>query len=152
MSSNDDLAKQAAESIYDHDGTRVCPDIIADTYAPAIANGAMYEKLFRSALRHVDRVFQRCGENPNPILPDFCKLGEDKFVAVVRLAEKYAEQEAELERLRRQVEFVKRESLLAIPSPYGSPSEIRCLLCKNTWWHECPPSHSPDCPHAKEST
>jgi hypothetical protein len=92
---NHELARAAAESIYDHDGTRVCPDIIADAYAPAMAD---------------------------------------------------------LERLRRQVEFVKRESLLAIPSPYGSPSEIRCLLCKNTWWHECPPNHAPNCPHAKEAT
>ncbi len=45
-----------------------------------------HEKLYASALRHVDRVFQD-GAFPEPaLLPDFCKLGEDKFEAVERLA------------------------------------------------------------------
>jgi len=71
----------------------------------------------------------------------------DDWATVIR--DTYAEPMAELERLRRQVAFVKQESLLAIPSPWGSPSETRCLLCKNTWWHECPPNHASDCPHSE---
>jgi hypothetical protein len=63
------------------------------------------------------------------------------------IADTYAEAMAELERLKRQVAFVKQGSLLAIPSPFGTPSEIRCLLCKNTWWHECRPNHAADCPN-----
>jgi len=92
---NHDLARQAAESIYDHDGTRVCPDIIADIYAHAMD---------------------------------------------------------ELERLRRQVEFVKRESLLAIADSQGRHEETKCLLCNGQWYVECSPRHATDCPHAKEAT
>lgn len=68
------------------------------------------------------------------------------------ISDTYAAPMAELEKLRRKVAFVKKESLLAIPSPWGSPSEIRCLLCKNTWWHECPPNHAADCPHSEVAT
>lgn len=88
-------------------------------------------------------------------LTNFDTPGKQKTVEDMiarKVCDAYAPAMADLERLRRQVEFVKRESLLAIPSPYGSPSEIRCLLCKNTWWHECPPNHAPNCPHAKEAT
>jgi hypothetical protein len=59
-----------------------------------------YKQLFANALDCVDRVFQVCTEIPNPILPDFASLGEDKFKAVIRLAKAYAEQAAELAELR----------------------------------------------------
>lgn len=88
-------------------------------------------------------------------LTDFDTPGKQKIVedAIARkVADTYAEPMDELERLRRHVAFVKKESLLAIPSPWGSPSEIRCLLCKNTWWHECPPNHASDCPHSEVAT
>lgn len=45
--------------------------------------------MFDHALECVDRVFQKKENNPDPILPDFCKPGEDKFRAVIRLAEAY---------------------------------------------------------------
>jgi hypothetical protein len=48
-----------------------------------------YETMFKHAIHQVDLVFQQCVEIPNPILPDFAKLGEDKFLAVVRLAKEY---------------------------------------------------------------
>jgi len=48
-----------------------------------------YKVLHKEALEHVDRVFQECTENPEPVLPDFAQLGENKFAAVVRLAEDY---------------------------------------------------------------
>lgn len=54
-----------------------------------------YKMLFESALSHVDKVFQKCSEIPDPILPDFAKLGEDKFAAVERLATEYAKLTAE---------------------------------------------------------
>lgn len=48
-----------------------------------------YKRLHRHALDCVDQVFQQCTEIPNPILPDFCQVGEDKFRAVIRLANEY---------------------------------------------------------------
>lgn len=55
--------------------------------------------------------------------------------------------EAENAKLRRQVEFVKRESLLAIPDRCGRHEETKCLLCKGQWYVECAPRHEKDCPH-----
>jgi hypothetical protein len=66
------------------------------------------------------------------------------------IAMKYAPSMAELERLRRQVEFAKRESLLALRDSRGRHEETKCLLCGNQWYVECSPRHHPDCPHAKE--
>ena len=85
---------------------------------------------------------------------DFPLMNHDRLLdsATFAIGAIYAPAMAELERLRRQVAFVKQESLLAIPSPWGSPSETRCLLCKNTWWHECPPNHAVDCPHSEVAT
>ena len=45
---------------------------------------------YKRALACVDRVFQEDSTKPPPILPDFCKLGDDKFEAVIHLAEAYA--------------------------------------------------------------
>jgi len=123
---------------------------VSDTYATAMAELAMYEKLFRAALRNVDRAFQTCSENPNPILPDFCKLGEDKFVAVVRLAEKYAQQDAELERLRRQVKIGEESTNVCY---YEMGDYYYCEFCGKSHRDERKLVHHPDCPHdAKEST
>lgn len=55
----------------------------------AVEAWALMTRLYDHALGCVDRVFQQCAEIPEPILPDFCHLGEDKFEAVVRLAELY---------------------------------------------------------------
>lgn len=66
----------------------------------------MYRKLFESALSNVDRVFQLCSENPEPILPDFAILGEDKFRAVVRLAEDYKRLRSRLASIREKLEQI----------------------------------------------
>lgn len=58
-----------------------------------IAELEQYKTLHKHALDCVDRVFQVCTEIPNPILPNFAKLGEDKFRAVIRLAKAYKELE-----------------------------------------------------------
>lgn len=62
-----------------------------------------------------------------------------------------AQLEAENAKLRRQVEFVKRESLLAIPDRCGRHEETKCLLCKGQWYVECAPRHEKDCPHDEAS-
>lgn len=61
-----------------------------DAIANLEAERDQFKQLYRHALDCVDQVFQVCSEIPNPILPDFCQLGEDKFRAVVRLAKEYA--------------------------------------------------------------
>lgn len=68
-----------------------------------------YKELYRVALDCVDRVFQTCTTIPEPVLPNFCALGESKFTAVVRLAETYVAQEAELATLRARLAEVERE-------------------------------------------
>ena len=45
--------------------------------------------LYDHATKCVDRVFQKCSENPEPLLPDFMGLGEDKFKGVILLAQEY---------------------------------------------------------------
>ena len=55
-----------------------------------------YKQCYRHALDCVDRVFQVCSEIPNPVLPDFCQLGESKFAACVRLADEYVSLQAQL--------------------------------------------------------
>jgi len=143
---NHDLARAATDKLWKQDRQTFesVSTIIADTYAPAMAELAMYEKLFLAALRNVDRVFQRCGENPNPILPDFCKLGEDKFVAVVRLAEKYAQQEAELERLRRQVKIGEESTNVCY---YEMGDYYYCEFCSKSHRDQHKLVHHADCPH-----
>lgn len=69
----------------------------------------VYEKLYRHAIDCVDRVFQKCTENPQPILPDFLGLGEDKFRGVVKLAENYRELKQTISRLEGEVAELKRE-------------------------------------------
>lgn len=66
----------------------------------------MYRKLFESALGNVDRVFQLCQENPEPILPDFAIAGENRFRAVVRLAEDYKRLRSRLAAIREKLEQI----------------------------------------------
>lgn len=66
------------------------PDKVLGELEAAKEEAERLRELYLHALKQVDRIFQPCKENPEPILPDFCKLGEDKFKAVVRLAERYA--------------------------------------------------------------
>lgn len=56
------------------------------------------KQLHRHALDSVDQVFQSCDEVPHPLLSDFCRVGEDKFRAVVRLANSYISVRAERDR------------------------------------------------------
>lgn len=67
------------------------------------------------------------------------------------LEERIAALESEVAKLRRQVEFVKRESLLAIPDRCGRHEETKCLLCNGQWYVECAPRHEKDCPNAEAS-
>jgi len=62
---------------------------------------AVYKKHYSKALEFVDTVFQ---DEPGSkaILGDYCKLGEHKFEAVVRLAEDYKEQQARISGLEQQ--------------------------------------------------
>lgn len=48
-----------------------------------------YKVVYKNAIDNVDIVFQECSENPHPILPDFLRLGEDKFKGVVKLAKEH---------------------------------------------------------------
>lgn len=50
-----------------------------------------YKQLYNHAQNYVDQLFQKCESIPNPLLPDFIRLGEDKFRAVIRLAHAYIE-------------------------------------------------------------
>lgn len=52
---------------------------------------AATEAMLNHALDCVDAVFQKCAENPNPILKNYAQLGADKFEEVKRLASDYAE-------------------------------------------------------------
>jgi len=66
------------------------PDKVLGELEAAKEEAARLRELYLHALKQVDRIFQPCREHPEPILPGFCKLGEDKFKAVVRVAERYA--------------------------------------------------------------
>lgn len=59
-----------------------------------------YKQMFDHAIACIDRVFQQCSENPHPILPDFCRLGADKFEAVILLAQEFVKVREESKRLR----------------------------------------------------
>lgn len=48
-----------------------------------------YKIAFDHAIECVDRVFQVESKKPPPLLPNFARLGECKFRAVIRLAEDY---------------------------------------------------------------
>lgn len=91
----DDTGCRIAICGYDDDHEDSGPAIAAELVAAANHGGSLevYKTLHEKALGIVDRVFQTCTEIPEPILPDFCELGEDKFEAVLRLA-------AEFRRLR----------------------------------------------------
>lgn len=75
---NDVLARISAQ----------CAGLIRDRDA-AIRDRDEWKGWYRKYADAVDRVFQRCPENPRPILPDFLRLGDDKIEGVVRLAEAY---------------------------------------------------------------
>ena len=87
------------------DGTHIAvlqlndADYIAEAcnaYPNLVAELASYKSSHTQALEYVDQVFQVCAESPRPILADYAKLGENKFAAVVRLAEDYVKLKAEL--------------------------------------------------------
>lgn len=65
-----------------------CDDLAARLSA-AEAELQQYKGLHHHAIKCVDRVFQQCTENPQPLLPDFLGIGDDKFEGVVKLAEAY---------------------------------------------------------------
>src|SRR5690606_19889033 len=88
------LAQHALETIAD------CKDI---------ERLRQYERLFDHALSCVDEVFQVCTEIPEPILPNFCTLGEDKFRAVKRLAVEYKRLRAENAQLEAKCRQQQRE-------------------------------------------
>jgi hypothetical protein len=48
-----------------------------------------YKAVYEHAIECVDRVFQIDSRKPPPLLPNFARLGECKFRAVIRLAEDY---------------------------------------------------------------
>ena len=79
---------------------RVAMDGLRSMLDGAYRETAMYRTLFERALASVDCAFQVDSGKPSPILPDYCRLGEDKFEAVERLAKDYRELKAENERLR----------------------------------------------------
>jgi len=61
-----------------------------------IARLKSYERDFKRGLGHMDRVFQKCVSNPNPVLPDYVPLGRCKFEAVERLATDYVSLQQQL--------------------------------------------------------
>ena len=69
----------------------------------------MYRRLFEKALKDADKVFQRCSENSNPLLPDFLPLGADKFAGVVLLAEEYIKHTRTLETIENTCSGYARE-------------------------------------------
>ncbi len=58
-----------------------------------------YKTSFEEAIEYVDAVFQVSSENPNPILPDYCRLGASKFAAVVDLARDYLKLKSVVDRI-----------------------------------------------------
>lgn len=68
-----------------------------------------HEQAFNHALDCVDRVFQVGGQPEPPLLPDFCQLNEDKFLAVIRLAEEFTKQQQALAAARNEVEKLSRK-------------------------------------------
>jgi hypothetical protein len=72
---------------------------------------AMFEREFLRAVDCVDRVFQMDSTKPPPLLPDFVRPGDDKFEAVVRLAEEYI---ALRERLAMATEFNMGDGVRAV--------------------------------------
>lgn len=69
-----------------------------------------YKQMFDHAIACIDRVFQKCEENPHPILPNFCRLGADKFEAVILLAQEFVKVREENERLRAELAAEKAEA------------------------------------------
>lgn len=69
----------------------------------------------------------------------------EEIQAIIRAT--YAAPMAELERLKRQVAFVKRESILAIRDQRGRHIENKCLLCDGRWDVDCPEQHMENCPN-----
>ena len=68
-----------------------------------------YKAEFDRALDAVDVVFQKHKGNPEPILPDFCKLGEDKFATVPKLAKAYKSTREEIETANRENAKLRKE-------------------------------------------
>jgi hypothetical protein len=63
---------------------------------------AYHEVAYAHALECVNRVFQEHGgQEAPPLLPDFCRIGDDKFEAVVKLAQLYIRHMEHLERWTR---------------------------------------------------
>lgn len=101
----------------------------------------VYRKLFESALSNVDRVFQLCTENPEPILPNFAILGEDKFRAVVRLAEDYKRLRSRLASIREKLEQIvcvkePDAGVVLLSSESPTHKEIRDGRPANVYDHE----------------
>jgi len=63
-----------------------------------------FKSLYQDAIHQVDSVFQVDCMRPMPLLPDFCKPGDNKFEAVPRLAEAYIAKLAKLAKLEAAVE------------------------------------------------
>lgn len=109
MSNTSDHCKSCGVPWADHNGVQViCAELrhAREKLEQLTHERDMYRKLFESALSNVDRVFQLCQENPEPILPDFAILGEDKFRAVVRLAEEYKRMQSKLAAVRAKLQKV----------------------------------------------
>lgn len=68
-----------------------------------------HEQAYKHALDCVDRVFQVGGQPEPPLLPDFCQLNDDKFLAVIRLAEEFVKQRQALVAARNEVEKLSRK-------------------------------------------
>lgn len=91
---------------------------------------ATHKMLFRSALNCVDQVFQKCSEIPEPILPDYATLGEDKFRAVVRLAKDYKQLEQQLDTVTRERDGLRESVENWILKDYEQRAERDAALAK----------------------
>jgi len=96
-----ELEKELARYDCSAADARICKQQMIEQRAraeKAEAERDEFKRLHRHALDSVDQVFQSCDEVPHPLLPDFCRVGEDKFRAVVRLANRYISIRAERDR------------------------------------------------------
>lgn len=123
-----DLWMHQLHGIYDRfDESIDCADIfscrhIAETAAKGSGGEVVefreergHERAYNYAIDCVDRVFQSGGQPEPPLLPDFCTLGDDKFLAVIRLARNYldvkrslAAAEDEIARLRHKLKTAEK--------------------------------------------
>jgi hypothetical protein len=87
--------EQSSASLFEaqEDATAMVWDSGRRAVAKVTKERDMYRELFENAIKNIDRVFQVAHRQHPPLLPDFLKLGEDKFEGAIRLAIAYLKEQ-----------------------------------------------------------